>query len=125
MVVRTYEQECAFVKQVDGCSYSIGQGFVDSMRVPGHFYVNEEIKSLLFDELKQFSRQVCSHGPTWLCAHGRSVWPHSSECVHACAPHRVITATSVRHVHASVPAHSLSWLCRAAARATPAGSCPR
>ena len=63
MVVRTYEQECAFVKQVDGCSYSIGQGFVDGMRVPGHFYVNEEIKSLLFDELKQFSRQVCSHVP--------------------------------------------------------------
>ncbi len=33
-------------------------GFVDNMNVPGHFYVNQEIKSLLFDELKQFSRQV-------------------------------------------------------------------
>jgi hypothetical protein len=106
MVVRTYEQECAFVKQVDASSYSIAQGshlparppeccasapapanrrapapvdskalaaerlprahtayrtgtgFVDNMNVPGHFYVNQEIKSLLFDELKQFSRQV-------------------------------------------------------------------
>ena len=60
MVVRTYEQECAFVKQVDGCSYSIGQGFVDSMRVPGHFYVNEEIKSLLFDELKWPAVVTCA-----------------------------------------------------------------
>ena len=58
MVVRTYEQECAFVKQVDGTSYSIGKGFVDNMNVPGHFYVNQDIKSLLFDELRQYSRQV-------------------------------------------------------------------
>jgi hypothetical protein len=58
MVVRTYEQECAFVKQVDGTSYSIGKGFVENMNVPGHFYVNEELKSLLFEELRQFSRQV-------------------------------------------------------------------
>ncbi len=58
MVVRTYEEECAFVKQVDGTSYSIGRGFVDNMNVPGHFYVNEELKSLLFEELRQFSCQV-------------------------------------------------------------------
>ena len=39
-------------------AYRTGTGFVDNMNVPGHFYVNQEIKSLLFDELKQFSRQV-------------------------------------------------------------------
>jgi len=27
MVVRTYEQECEFVKQVDGSSYRIDKGF--------------------------------------------------------------------------------------------------
>jgi len=64
MVVRTYEQECAFVKQVDGTSYSIGKGFVDNMNVPGHFYVNQELKSLLFEELRQFSSQVPLVG-TW------------------------------------------------------------
>jgi len=36
-------------------------GFVDNMNVPGHFYVNEHLKSLLFDELEQYSRQVTWH----------------------------------------------------------------
>jgi tRNA-splicing ligase RtcB len=57
MVVRTYEEECAYVKQVGDVGYIIGKGFVENMNVPGCFYVNQEIKSLLFDELKQFSRQ--------------------------------------------------------------------
>uniref|UniRef100_A0A6U4UYL9 RNA-splicing ligase RtcB homolog n=2 Tax=Hemiselmis andersenii TaxID=464988 RepID=A0A6U4UYL9_HEMAN len=57
MVVRTYDQECNFIKQIDGTSYKINQGFVEGMKVPGHFYVNPEIKTLLFDELKQFTNQ--------------------------------------------------------------------
>ncbi|EKX53228.1 3'-phosphate RNA ligase RtcB [Guillardia theta CCMP2712] len=56
MVVRTYEEECKYVKQVDGTCYRIDKGFVDNMRVPGVFYVNQQIKELLFDELKQFSK---------------------------------------------------------------------
>ena len=71
MVVRTYEQECAFVKQVDGTSYSIGKGFVDNMNVPGHFYVNQDIKSLLFDELRQYSRQVPGHAARGCAASAR------------------------------------------------------
>jgi len=54
--VRTYEEECKYVKQVDGTCYRIDKGFVDNMRVPGVFYVNQQIKELLFDELKQFSK---------------------------------------------------------------------
>ncbi|KAJ1494487.1 tRNA-splicing ligase [Baffinella frigidus] len=56
MVVRTFDEECAFVKQVDDCSYAIEKGFVPNMRVPGHFYVNDEIKELLYDELRQFTK---------------------------------------------------------------------
>ena len=41
MVVRTFDEECAFVKQLDDCSYAIEKGFVPNMRVPGHFYVND------------------------------------------------------------------------------------
>jgi len=41
MVVRTFDEECSFVKQLDDCSYAIEKGFVPNMRVPGHFYVND------------------------------------------------------------------------------------
>eukprot|EP00960_Hanusia_phi_P036340 752276-Hanusia_phi.AAC.1 len=56
MVVRTYEEECKYVTRVDGTCYRIEKGFVDNMRVPGIFYVNQQIKELLFDELRQFSK---------------------------------------------------------------------
>eukprot|EP00286_Rhodomonas_abbreviata_P013058 CAMPEP_0181337188 /NCGR_PEP_ID=MMETSP1101-20121128/27864_1 /TAXON_ID=46948 /ORGANISM="Rhodomonas abbreviata, Strain Caron Lab Isolate" /LENGTH=186 /DNA_ID=CAMNT_0023447623 /DNA_START=66 /DNA_END=623 /DNA_ORIENTATION=+ len=55
-IVRTFEQECNFVEKNGPVSYRINKGFVENMNVPGQFYVNEEIKKLLFDELKQFSR---------------------------------------------------------------------
>jgi hypothetical protein len=61
-VVRTYEQECGFVEQIDATSYRIKKGFVENMRVPGHFYVNESIRDLLFEELRQFSRSSGSAG---------------------------------------------------------------
>jgi tRNA-splicing ligase RtcB (3'-phosphate/5'-hydroxy nucleic acid ligase) len=61
-IVRTYEQECGFVEQVDATSYRINKGFVENMRVPGHFYVNDNIRDLLFEELRQFSRSSGSAG---------------------------------------------------------------
>lgn len=57
MVVRTYDQETSFIERIDATSYRINPGFVDNMSVPGRFYVNEGIKSLLFDELQQYTRQ--------------------------------------------------------------------
>jgi hypothetical protein len=42
MVVRTFDEECAFIQQLDDTSYAIEKGFVENMRVPGHFYVNKE-----------------------------------------------------------------------------------
>ena len=34
-VVRTYEEEKAFLKQVAPCEWRINQGFVQNMNVPG------------------------------------------------------------------------------------------
>ncbi|KAF8071042.1 RtcB-like protein [Scenedesmus sp. PABB004] len=53
MVVRTYEEEAAFIRQVSDVRYDVSPGFVPGMRVPGTFYVNAALKDLLFDELKQ------------------------------------------------------------------------
>lgn len=33
--------------------YTVKPGFVPGMRVPGTFYVNEQLKSLLYEELQQ------------------------------------------------------------------------
>lgn len=57
MVVRTFDEECAFVKQVDDCSYAIEKGFVPNMRVPGHFYVNDVSARLLQALLQARSRK--------------------------------------------------------------------
>eukprot|EP00026_Physarum_polycephalum_P007861 Phypoly_transcript_07931.p1 GENE.Phypoly_transcript_07931~~Phypoly_transcript_07931.p1 ORF type:complete len:508 (-),score=74.96 Phypoly_transcript_07931:10-1533(-) len=56
---RSFEEECGFIEKVDKVCYKIKQGFVPNMKVPGYFYVNDEIKSLLFEELNQ---QVRSSG---------------------------------------------------------------
>jgi len=76
-VVRTYEQECAFIKQETPTRFRVDKGFVPNMRVrrnpcrdagpgsytqcscvfwqvPGVFYVNKFLKSLMFEELQQF-----------------------------------------------------------------------
>uniref|UniRef100_A0A7S0WTW0 RNA-splicing ligase RtcB homolog n=1 Tax=Chlamydomonas leiostraca TaxID=1034604 RepID=A0A7S0WTW0_9CHLO len=53
MVVRTYDQECAFIEKVGPVQYCVKPGFVPGMRVPGAFYVNDHLKGLLFDELQQ------------------------------------------------------------------------
>ena len=54
--VRTYDEEQAFLEQVAPCQWQIKPGFVPGMRVPGTFYVNPALQSLLFGELEQYCR---------------------------------------------------------------------
>ncbi|GBF89638.1 tRNA-splicing ligase-like protein [Raphidocelis subcapitata] len=51
MVIRTYEQERAFIEKVGPVKYRIKEGFVPNMRVPGTFYVNDALAPLLMEEL--------------------------------------------------------------------------
>jgi hypothetical protein len=46
-------QECAYIEQVSDVQYIVKPGFVKCMHVPGTFYVNSQLKSLLFEELQQ------------------------------------------------------------------------
>ena len=45
-------QEVDFIEPIAPCQYLVKQGFVPNMRVPGTFYVNERLKSLIFEELQ-------------------------------------------------------------------------
>jgi hypothetical protein len=74
------------IRSRDSFIRRIKPGFVDGMHVPGHFYVNEEIKSLLFDELRQFSRSSAGERPVKLRP-GRTVYHVAIKwllgCLHA------------------------------------------
>ena len=61
-IVRTFEEERAYLKQLAPCEWRIEQGFVKGMRVPGTFYVNGELQSLVFSELEQFTRATAQAG---------------------------------------------------------------
>lgn len=61
MPVRTYDEERAFIEQVNSVQYNVKMGFVPNMNVPGTFYVNDKLKDLLFEELAQ-SVQRGEHG---------------------------------------------------------------
>ena len=52
---RTFEEECEFLSEdaAQPGRYHIRQGFVPNMRVPGIFYVNDHLRELMYDELKQ------------------------------------------------------------------------
>ena len=50
--MRTYEEEMSHITQLSDCKYEIGVGFVPNMTVPGQFYVNSQLKDLIFGELK-------------------------------------------------------------------------
>ncbi|DBA67395.1 hypothetical protein WJX79_001447 [Trebouxia sp. C0005] len=58
---RTYEEACKFIEQEDDTKYKVNLGFVPKMRVPGYFYVNDRLKSLIFEEL-QHACQRGGHG---------------------------------------------------------------
>ena len=61
-VVRTYEEEKAYLKQVAPCEWQIDKGFVPNMNVPGRFYVNPALQELVFSELQQFTRSSAQQG---------------------------------------------------------------
>ncbi len=48
----TMMQEMEFIESIAPCQYLVKQGFVPNMRVPGTFYVNERLRSLIFEELQ-------------------------------------------------------------------------
>ena len=50
---RSYAEEQEFIRQLTPNMYEIAQEFVPNMSVPAKFYVNDNLKGLLFDELKQ------------------------------------------------------------------------
>lgn len=54
-VVRTYDEELSYLTRQDSTSLAIAKGFVPNMRVPGRFYVNEELEKLTQEELRQHS----------------------------------------------------------------------
>jgi tRNA-splicing ligase RtcB (3'-phosphate/5'-hydroxy nucleic acid ligase) len=55
IVVRTYDEELSYIKQLTPWKYQINPGFVPNMKVPGIFYVNDKLKDLVFEELKHHS----------------------------------------------------------------------
>ena len=56
MVVRSYEEECAYLEKLTSHSWRIKKGFQPNMNVEGIFYVNEKLEKLMFDELKNACR---------------------------------------------------------------------
>lgn len=51
-------QESQHIEQVSETQWKLKEGFVPHMRVPGYFYVNEHLRSLVFEELQAY----CSRG---------------------------------------------------------------
>lgn len=45
-------QDVAKIHQVSPVEFRVDENFVPNMRVPGCFYVNDRLKALIFDELK-------------------------------------------------------------------------
>lgn len=45
-------QEMEYIDNIAPCQYLVKKGFVPNMRVPGTFYVNERLRSLIFEELQ-------------------------------------------------------------------------
>eukprot|EP00944_MAST-04C_sp_MAST-4C-sp1_P003998 g3998.t1 len=54
---RSFQQEKAFISRskASPTCYDIRKGFVENMRVPVKFYVNNRLEGLIFDELRHFS----------------------------------------------------------------------
>ena len=54
---RTYEEECAFIRRESPVKHVVEPGFVPNMRVPGVFYVNDNLQGLAMEELENFSQR--------------------------------------------------------------------
>lgn len=53
MAARTFEEEKAYLEKIGHNTWRIKKGFVPNMRVEGRFYVNKNLESLMFEELRQ------------------------------------------------------------------------
>lgn len=56
MVVRQYDEELKYIEKINDYSYRIKKGFQPNMNVEGVFYVNKQLESLMFEELKNSCR---------------------------------------------------------------------
>lgn len=56
MVVRKYEEEMKYIKQIGPCTYKIEKGFQPGMNVEGVFYANEALAKLMYEELENSCR---------------------------------------------------------------------
>ena len=54
MLRRTFAQEMSYLERITPTQWRVKPGFVENMRVPGVFYVNERLEILMFDELQAF-----------------------------------------------------------------------
>ncbi|PHJ21895.1 dna chr wayne state university expressed family [Cystoisospora suis] len=61
---RSYADELAYISRDPSCPcrYTVKRGFVPGMRVDGHVYINEALKTLLFDELRTYVNQTSGKG---------------------------------------------------------------
>ena len=59
---RTYEQELHYIDKQSPVEYVVKIGMVPNMRVPGKFYLNDRLKTLLFDELHAATQRGGSGG---------------------------------------------------------------
>ncbi|KYK68410.1 DNA segment, Chr 10, Wayne State University 52, expressed family protein, partial [Toxoplasma gondii TgCatPRC2] len=61
---RSFDQEKAYIARDPNfpCRYTVKRGFVEGMQVEGHIYVNDALRSLLFDELRQYTAQGGGRG---------------------------------------------------------------
>lgn len=53
MASRSYEEEKKYLEKISHNTWRIKKGFVPNMRVEGRFYVNNNLESLMFEELRQ------------------------------------------------------------------------
>ncbi|CAF0804248.1 unnamed protein product [Brachionus calyciflorus] len=51
-MTRTYQEELEYLEQINPYSWRIKKGFVPNMKVEGVFYVNDHLKDLMFEELR-------------------------------------------------------------------------
>lgn len=55
---RTFDEECAFIRKKSSVEYHIDPGFVPGMKVPGKFYVNDELHELILEELQHHTNSA-------------------------------------------------------------------
>lgn len=53
MASRNYDEEKKYLEKIGHNTWRIKKGFVPNMRVEGRFYVNKNLESLMFEELRQ------------------------------------------------------------------------